>query len=360
MDIEKSAEELTGMELDQAIDDGGYRITPTETAWAWSLVVDGILRGYGYAFQTWESAREACKRDYLQRNTRPAAPPVIAEVETAEAGQSDENPAFRRIPRSPLCAKAGLWPYPCLGRIELQKGGSMKGSFLCEEHGSQAPLTSYASAKSEEQSAELLPCPWCGSRGELSGLVDHSGVMAFCPNDECFLQPETGYFSEKLDAISKWNKRSASAVPAQGDGELPPHIHLGEAPPLSSFAEVRQERDLARRYLKTQTAKVSQYNERIAELTIELDECCKTNAESDARWAKAETELTAVRERISELEKVIEGLRCASDNVRAMLRGNKDMQNREYVDMGIQLNQSIDKADAALRTYAAAKGEGNG
>lgn len=60
-------EQLTGEALDQAIDSDGYRITPTETAWAWSRVVDGVVRGYGYAFQTWESAREACKRDYHAR-----------------------------------------------------------------------------------------------------------------------------------------------------------------------------------------------------------------------------------------------------------------------------------------------------
>lgn len=48
------------------------------------------------------------------------------------------NSPVRRIPTGPICAKAGLWPYPCHGRVELQDGGHMKGSFLCEEHAFQA------------------------------------------------------------------------------------------------------------------------------------------------------------------------------------------------------------------------------
>lgn len=52
--------------------------------------------------------------------------------------ESPEPTSTKRIPSSPVCSKAGLWPYPCHGRLELQESGRMKGVFLCEEHALQA------------------------------------------------------------------------------------------------------------------------------------------------------------------------------------------------------------------------------
>lgn len=45
---------------------------------------------------------------------------------------------YIRVPKSPVCAKGGIWPYPCRGRVDLRTERPMKGSYLCEEHAFQA------------------------------------------------------------------------------------------------------------------------------------------------------------------------------------------------------------------------------
>lgn len=54
---------------------------------------------------------------------------------------------------------------------------------------------------------ELEPCPFCGSKAELDDLGPNH-KFAYCPNDECFVQPETGAFLDEADAIAKWNTRT--------------------------------------------------------------------------------------------------------------------------------------------------------
>lgn len=55
---------------------------------------------------------------------------------------------------------------------------------------------------------KLKPCPFCGT----SGQVQRSGKMWFveCANDttSCPVNPWTGYFKNKYEAITVWNRRA--------------------------------------------------------------------------------------------------------------------------------------------------------
>lgn len=55
---------------------------------------------------------------------------------------------------------------------------------------------------------KLKPCPFCGA----SGQVQRSGKMWFveCANDttSCPVNPWTGYFKNKYEAITVWNRRA--------------------------------------------------------------------------------------------------------------------------------------------------------
>jgi hypothetical protein len=68
---------------------------------------------------------------------------------------------------------------------------------------------------------ELASCPFCGE----DALVEDCSVgwFAYCPNEECFVQPETGAFTNKADAVAKWNRRT--------------HGEASEVERLRAFAE---------------------------------------------------------------------------------------------------------------------------
>lgn len=55
---------------------------------------------------------------------------------------------------------------------------------------------------------KLKPCPFCGT----SGQVQQAGKMWFveCVNDTtlCPVNPWTGYFKNKYEAITVWNRRA--------------------------------------------------------------------------------------------------------------------------------------------------------
>jgi hypothetical protein len=61
----------------------------------------------------------------------------------------------------------------------------------------------------------LKSCPFCGA----GAVADETSVGAFvyCPNEECFIQPETGAFQNVADAVAKWNTRT----PLQGELQEP-------------------------------------------------------------------------------------------------------------------------------------------
>jgi hypothetical protein len=54
--------------------------------------------------------------------------------------------------------------------------------------------------------AELMDCPFCGGKAELSS--DGDGVYAGCNTKGCLLRPITDTFSIKRDAIKAWNRRA--------------------------------------------------------------------------------------------------------------------------------------------------------
>jgi hypothetical protein len=73
--------------------------------------------------------------------------------------------------------------------------------------------------QSRGKGAEPLPCPWCGVDAEVDNTKDLTNVMVYCPNEECFVKPETGYFTYRADAIGKWNDRTAPAPIASVGGD---------------------------------------------------------------------------------------------------------------------------------------------
>lgn len=56
---------------------------------------------------------------------------------------------------------------------------------------------------------KLKPCPFCGTPGQ----VQQAGKMWFveCADDttSCPVNPWTGYFNDKYEAIEAWNRRAA-------------------------------------------------------------------------------------------------------------------------------------------------------
>jgi hypothetical protein len=55
---------------------------------------------------------------------------------------------------------------------------------------------------------DILPCPWCGKKPELTHHRARKGVFqVWCATANCPISPMT-YWLIKQDAIEQWNKRS--------------------------------------------------------------------------------------------------------------------------------------------------------
>ncbi len=66
--------------------------------------------------------------------------------------------------------------------------------------------------------SKLKPCPWCGSDGRIS-KAERSAIGGFfgeCANsdDDCCVQPETGWYNTEAEAITAWNTRAAPTMKA--------------------------------------------------------------------------------------------------------------------------------------------------
>lgn len=61
--------------------------------------------------------------------------------------------------------------------------------------------------------ADLKPCPFCGESPIWleEDCAEGVGYKIKCNNFECWICPETSYYSEKATAIEAWNTRNGGA-----------------------------------------------------------------------------------------------------------------------------------------------------
>jgi hypothetical protein len=373
MGIEKSVEEMSGMELDQAVvrvrwpdvwrDNVDIPFANLHSRLLASKANDAPFVGYGKTEpEVWANgADKVIEAECLIWNSVDHlwCWRVKGKANAIHAGYTDRKAAVESAKR--YYVQLNKVPVAPNAKSDRLQGVDCPDCEDGTEHSHSIPASS---VKSEEQSAAPMnPAVFANlMQRELDANAPHKGEWSTWRPNRRQVIDELVHHQQKLtsalvthddDAVTEHAADianvcmkaaemfgvpcSAPAVPVQGDGEL---IEFVDGVSVAALTD--EEKHRVKRF---------------------MDEAAKMD-NAPIPWMiaagfRTEAKLATARKRISELVKVIEGLRCASDNVRAMLRGNKDMQNREYVDMGIQLNQSIDKADAALRTHAAAKGEGN-
>ena len=78
-------------------------------------------------------------------------------------------------------------------------------------------ITSYKEvAYSPETENEILvtyfikKCPFCNGDIKLvedNTIIDHPAYQIRCKNIECAIRPKTNWFSDKMEAIERWNRR---------------------------------------------------------------------------------------------------------------------------------------------------------
>lgn len=57
-----------------------------------------------------------------------------------------------------------------------------------------------------EKPTEMLPCPFCGSPGEVDHGGDETWILG-CANEACVAWLIDQGYARKADAIAAWNKR---------------------------------------------------------------------------------------------------------------------------------------------------------
>jgi hypothetical protein len=307
MDIEKSAEVLTGIALDQAVvrvkHEHAYsekspiygwrvfsetpkhpystaRLNPNEQDEteheAWANAADKVIEAEGYevlqpsssglwyflsgdedctdpGHTTRELALESAKRDYVQRNTRPAAPsaePSVEEVcancNLSEAGhfRGDGEGILFCLPGKDGKHRNKVWnPVPKATEEPVQsdeENDIIYGQWYVNQSGDCRAKVIETSAFPPAVRLEMEPRITTGSisisregfsrywRLAARAKSEEKGDVQVCQavNDErlsCELRrdhhgPHTAYLAG--EPVRWWPKLSTPAVPAQGDGEL--------------------------------------------------------------------------------------------------------------------------------------------
>jgi len=64
---------------------------------------------------------------------------------------------------------------------------------------------------------ELKPCPFCGSLARLAKL-ENGRECAYCPNEDCDVQPELKGYLDPVNAAAAWN--ACAAVKDDKDAQI--------------------------------------------------------------------------------------------------------------------------------------------
>lgn len=62
----------------------------------------------------------------------------------------------------------------------------------------------------QEQTTELLSCPFCGSPGEVINKGNVGAYVAQCSNYMCHLSPRTRVYGSRKKVVKQWNTRTPS------------------------------------------------------------------------------------------------------------------------------------------------------
>ena len=86
-----------------------------------------------------------------------------------------------------------------------------------------------------DEMTELKPCPFCGAIARLARLYN-GGECAYCPNEDCAVQPELKGYLEPEEAITAWNTRADVSAP-DNNGWQPIETAPRDGTPILSCVE---------------------------------------------------------------------------------------------------------------------------